>query len=68
MSRREGAANGRWPASEQNSVQQYSCTITFIRQLQRDSARRYHTPIDDVTKALCLAGKSTPLIFCQYLS
>lgn len=68
LSRKELAANGRWPASEQNSVQQYCFTITFVRQLQRNTAQRHRAPTDDVTKALCMAGKSTPLIFCRYLS
>ncbi|TKA52514.1 hypothetical protein B0A53_04890 [Rhodotorula sp. CCFEE 5036] len=54
--RSELAASGCWPTSEQNSVQQYRCTLIFERDLQLDTARSHHTPTADVTKALRLAN------------
>ena len=59
-SRSKLAAAGRWPTSEQESVQQYCCTITFLRDLQPGTARTHISPTADVLKAHCLASKFFP--------
>ncbi|TKA52490.1 hypothetical protein B0A53_04866 [Rhodotorula sp. CCFEE 5036] len=44
-SRSKLAAAGRWPTSEQESVQQYCCTITFLRDLQPGVLHTRHADI-----------------------
>ena len=56
-SRSELAENSRWPISAQNSVQEYCCTITIVRDLQPDTAPNYGTPTADVERAHRLASK-----------
>ena len=45
LSRSGLAADGRWPTSEQNSVQKYRYTITFSRDLHLDTAHKHSAPI-----------------------
>ena len=57
VSRTKCAANGRWRTSEQNRVQQYTCSFVVVRNLQLDTAHSHYTPTADLTKAQRLAGR-----------
>lgn len=57
-SRSKSAASGQWRTSEQNRVQQYTCSFVIVRNLQLDTAHSHYTPTADLTKAQRLAGRS----------